>query len=337
MPPCISVIIPVYNADKYLRECLDSVCSQTLREIEIICINDGSTDKSPEILTEYEEKDNRIHIVNQSNAGAGAARNKGIEKAQGEYLAFIDADDFWKPRLLETAYRQVKSFDADLCIYPFAVFDNQTGSISSTYYAGWFPQKQSFHPIQYRNQLFQMLAPAPGYCLYRRKFILNHQLAFLPQHIAEDIYFVFLSAAFSEKICFIRDVYAFLRRGLTENLSSGLSKYPRETHYSLLKIRQQLEKAGVYTTYRKTFRIAAISSSEYIFWRIPTEILPINERLQMLKELDITDKPFIISYHPSNNNQNSGKLQTLFRMIRTYGINYSAHYCLQSIQKKDNI
>lgn len=95
MPFKISIIIPVYNASLYLKECLDSVLSQTLKDIEIICIDDGSTDNSYEILCEYAAKDNRFIILQQENKGAGAARNKGMEIAKGKFLAFLDADDYY--------------------------------------------------------------------------------------------------------------------------------------------------------------------------------------------------------------------------------------------------
>ena len=93
MVPFVSVIIPVYNAEKYLRECLDSVVNQTLREIEIICVDDGSTDSSPAVLAEYAARDPRVRVLTQENAGVGPARNAGIRAARGEFVAFLDPDD----------------------------------------------------------------------------------------------------------------------------------------------------------------------------------------------------------------------------------------------------
>ena len=91
----VSVIIPVYNTEKFLRKCLDSVCNQTLQDIEIICINDCSTDGSLEILREYAGKDNRIKLIELfENGGAAKARNIGIDIAHGEYIGFVDSDDF---------------------------------------------------------------------------------------------------------------------------------------------------------------------------------------------------------------------------------------------------
>ena len=91
--PKVSVIMPVYNAEKYLRECCGSVLSQTLRDIEIICIDDGATDGSAAILAEVAARDSRVRVVSQPNAGQGAARNRGLESARGEYVYFMDADD----------------------------------------------------------------------------------------------------------------------------------------------------------------------------------------------------------------------------------------------------
>ena len=101
----ISVIVPVYNAEKYLRQCLDSIVSQTLRDIEIICVNDGSTDASLSILEEYAAKDSRIVVISKPNAGYGHSMNMGLDKATGEYMGIVDADDYILPTMYETLYQ----------------------------------------------------------------------------------------------------------------------------------------------------------------------------------------------------------------------------------------
>lgn len=114
MNPKISVIIPVYNVEEYLSECLDSVINQTLKDIEIICIDDGSTDTSGKILDEYALKDERIKVIHQTNQGPGAARNRGLECITGEYVAFMDADDYYgEENYYETLYGIAKESDAD--------------------------------------------------------------------------------------------------------------------------------------------------------------------------------------------------------------------------------
>lgn len=114
--PLVSVLIPVYNVEDYLERCLDSVLNQTLTQIEVICVNDGSTDRSPEILKEYQENDSRIVIVNKQNGGLPSARNAGIEKARGEYVGFVDSDDYVQPNMFEKLYKTAKAEKSDVVI-----------------------------------------------------------------------------------------------------------------------------------------------------------------------------------------------------------------------------
>ena len=106
--PAVSVIIPVYNAAEFLKDGLNSLLKQTLREIEIICVDDGSTDGSLVILKEFEKADARIRVIHQENQGAGAARNNGMDVARGKYLAFLDADDFFEKNMLKAAHRRLR-------------------------------------------------------------------------------------------------------------------------------------------------------------------------------------------------------------------------------------
>lgn len=110
----VSVIIPVYNAEKYLVKCLDSVVNQTLTDIEIIILNDGSIDKSEDIIKEYQKKDKRIIYMSHKNIGVGLTRNKGLEKATGEYLSFVDNDDYLELDMLEILYKKAKKNDLDI-------------------------------------------------------------------------------------------------------------------------------------------------------------------------------------------------------------------------------
>lgn len=113
---CVSIIIPVYNASKYLEKCLDSIINQTYQNIEIITINDGSKDNSLEILNEYASKDNRIKIIDKENGGVSSARNIGIDMATGKYIMFIDADDYIEKDMLEVMHRQIEEQDAQICL-----------------------------------------------------------------------------------------------------------------------------------------------------------------------------------------------------------------------------
>lgn len=110
----VSIIVPVYNVEKYLARCLDSLVTQTLEDIEIICVNDGSTDNSADILAKYAEKDDRITVITQSNLGISVARNNGISVATGEFIGFVDSDDFIVEDYYERLYNAVKKYNADI-------------------------------------------------------------------------------------------------------------------------------------------------------------------------------------------------------------------------------
>ena len=100
----VSVVIPIYNVEKYLRQCLDSVVNQTLKEIEIICVNDGSTDSSPAIINEYAAKDPRIVVIDKANSGYGHSMNCGFDLARGEYIGIVESDDYADPDMFEKLY-----------------------------------------------------------------------------------------------------------------------------------------------------------------------------------------------------------------------------------------
>lgn len=110
----VSVIVPVYNVEKYLRKCLDSIVSQTLNDLEIILVNDGSTDTSPDICEEYKRKDERIKMITQKNQGLSAARNAGLKEAAGEYVIFIDSDDYIAENMLEILVNNITKSSADI-------------------------------------------------------------------------------------------------------------------------------------------------------------------------------------------------------------------------------
>lgn len=124
----ISVVIPVYNAETYLRRCLDSLLSQTYQNIELILVNDGSTDHSAQILEEYAAKDKRLKVVHKPNGGVSSARNLGLELVTGDYITFVDADDFVDESYLETLHRQLKTYQTDIAICNFASFNEERQS-----------------------------------------------------------------------------------------------------------------------------------------------------------------------------------------------------------------
>ena len=123
----VSVIVPIYNTEIYLKECLNSVINQTLKDIEIICINDGSTDNSLKILEYFAKIDKRVTIFSQKNKGQGSARNLGLKHAKGEYICFVDSDDVLKPNELEDTYNISSKKSLDFLIFKLFTYNEETG------------------------------------------------------------------------------------------------------------------------------------------------------------------------------------------------------------------
>jgi glycosyltransferase involved in cell wall biosynthesis len=112
--PAVSVLVPCYNVEKYIRQCLDSVVGQTLTDLEIICLNDGSTDGTLAILQEYAAKDSRVSIIDKPNSGYGDSLNKGLEAATGEYVGLVESDDWADANMFESLYKAAKEHNADM-------------------------------------------------------------------------------------------------------------------------------------------------------------------------------------------------------------------------------
>ena len=175
--PKVSVIIPVYNVEEYLRECLDSVVNQTLKEIEIICVDDGSTDNSLEILKEYTKKDNRITVITQQNLHAGVARNAGLAVARGEYLSFLDSDDFFELNMLEDMYNKGKNENIDIIICGNDLFDTKEKTYKKQIInPKWINKIVNFEDL--KDELFIVTRPIAWNKIIKRKLIVENKLEY---------------------------------------------------------------------------------------------------------------------------------------------------------------
>ncbi|WP_415348880.1 glycosyltransferase family 2 protein, partial [Clostridium perfringens] len=153
MSVLVSAIIPVYNSEEFLEECIVSLINQTLENIEIIVVNDGSSDKSLDILKKYEKIDSRLIIIDQKNNGPSAARNRGIEIASGEYLSFIDSDDWIDLRMYEEMYSRAKLTDADIVICDMKMI----GVNSELYVKGISFDKKSYSKKEFKSNIYNEL------------------------------------------------------------------------------------------------------------------------------------------------------------------------------------
>ena len=261
----VSVIIPVYNVELYLRECIDSVLSQTLKDIEVICVDDGSTDKSLEILKEYEQKDSRVIILTHENKYAGVARNNGIKVARGKYLVFLDSDDFFEPELLETQYNQCEKHGADIGLCAADQYNQATGKFIAT---SWFlPERyttiQPFNRDTWPEKIFQASTLAPWNKMFSADFVRKHSLEFQALPRANDVYFTMVSLALAEKIVSVNKVLVHYRVGMTGNLQAANQKTPLAFCDALYAVKQRLDAEGIFDKVRISFASNAISQVLY--------------------------------------------------------------------------
>jgi glycosyltransferase involved in cell wall biosynthesis len=199
------VIIPVYNVEKYLRECLDSVVNQTMREIQIICVNDGSPDGSPAILDEYAAKDDRIFIINKENGGLSSARNAAYPYIKGKYTLFVDSDDYIDLTLCEKTFAEAEKKQADMTFFSY----HRISSVKETDSLNDLIKAQRMKDFDARTLL--ELPCSAWSKLWRTKFLLDKQIFFPVGINYEDIFSHWKSIIYAPKFAFVLERLYFYR------------------------------------------------------------------------------------------------------------------------------
>ena len=257
----VSVIIPVYNVENYLAECLDSIVNQTLKDIEIICINDGSTDNSLEILETYAQSDDRFKIFNQENQGQGVARNHGIKLSQGEYIYFMDADDYLELNALEVFYNMSKSLDLDILIFKLINFDDGTSEeYTSNYYEMSFLKPYDGKVFNYKiigERILDVAVSPPGK-FFKKSLIFS--MKFPEGLIFEDNYF-FAEAMLSAKRVSFLNKHFYHRRIRNDSTTTTKTIKFADTIVLSNKIIDLFKEFGVYNKFKKRIIEKKINST----------------------------------------------------------------------------
>lgn len=217
--PKVSIIVPIYNVEKYLKECLNSLINQTLKDIEIICVNDGSTDSSTQILEEYKAIDNRIIVINKPNSGYGHTMNTGLEKASGDYVGIVESDDFVKKTMFEDLYNLAVKNNADVVKSDYTYY---LGSKKQARKAGKISKWKSNKIIQAKNDTSILkIQPSIWSAIYNREFLNKHQIRFLetPGASYQDTSFAFKTTTLAERFFMTDKSYVFYRQ---DNESSSV-------------------------------------------------------------------------------------------------------------------
>jgi len=247
----VSIIISVYNGEKFIKNAVDSVINQSLKEIEIIIINDGSTDKTLKILDSY--TDNRIKIINQENIGLGASRNKGINLANGQYIMFLDADDFLTEDACKIAYEEASQKDTDITMFQIINYDYKT---KTTTESQWFNlanldssfDNKVFSPKDTKDVLFDFSVSA---CqrIYKTSFIKNLKYKFPVNMYFEDMPFFYSSYLTAKRISIIRQ-HLYYRGKNESSITEKVDKKFLDTVPAGQEMFKRLCNLGFYEEYK---------------------------------------------------------------------------------------
>lgn len=245
----VSVVVPVYNSEAFLPECVESLLGQTLRNVEFIFVDDGSTDRSAEILERYRQRDGRIKVIRQQNLHAGVARNTGMEAASGKYIIFPDSDDFFKPDMLRAAFRRAEDDRAEIVIFGFHMYDMCTGAcrpyrLSSALPKGVFSLGEKEARVDER--FFERCYSAAWNKLYLRSFIEKHGLRFQDLRKCNDMYFVQMSLILAERIRYLDRRLLYYRIN-NESSLQGSTSVGRENYIDCaVSVKKKAVETGRY-------------------------------------------------------------------------------------------
>lgn len=265
----VSVVIPVCNIERHLRQCLDSVAAQTLDDLEIICVDDGSTDTSPLILEEYAARDSRFRIITQANSGPGAARNAGLEQTKGEFLIFLDSDDWFEPDFLELMARKAEQTEADVTICRSVEFDTDGGRELPS---DWMLKihrlpGEAFRPEDISEHMFQFTYGWPWDKLYRTSMIRQEQLRFPALRNSEDLAFVFPSLLAARRIAVLDRTLIHHRVNRPGSVSNTRGSCPDAPYEAFSMVKAFLEQRNLVEQYQRSFLNWAI---EFLIWHVGT-------------------------------------------------------------------
>ncbi len=264
--PKISVIIPVYNAEEYLHQCLESVINQTLTDIEIICVNDGSTDGSRNILEEFMNRDNRVRVIDCENGGAGTARNIGLAQAKGIYLSFLDADDFFEKEMLKEGFDVLEKEKSDIVIFAANLYDERNGTstfFDKSLHMDYIPLKKPFSPKEMSPYLFNAFNNWTWNKIFRKSFINDNHIVFQSVSRSNDMAYTCEALARAELISIINKAFVNYRIGTGKNLQATNHLAPIAFWDAFVETKKRLLNAQVYEEYQQSYLNWILSGALY--------------------------------------------------------------------------
>lgn len=262
----ISVIIPIYNCEQYLEQCLDSITNQTLKNIEVICVDDGSTDDSLKIVLDYSERDKRIKVLTQHNQYAGVARNQGLTHAKGKYVLFLDADDFFDSSMLEKLYYKAEMEQTEVLVFDAFQYDNKQKQVINT---SWEALRKRYlwegikKAEEVAEKIYAFTSPAPWNKFFLREFVLKNDLWFQSIPRTNDLYFVYAALSCAKRIGILNEKLLFYRDNNETSLQGEGERTPTIFLEALRGLEKYLKEKNIYDIYRDSYERLVVDIAFY--------------------------------------------------------------------------
>lgn len=253
----VSVIVPVYNCEKYLSKCLKSILNQTYAEIELICVNDGSTDSSADVLWEYAQKDKRVTVIDISHSNAGRARNVGMKESKGDYLLFLDGDDFFEKEMIEKLVQTANDSAPDVVVFGGYRYDTETKTVHNVEYIreNYLAdrKKSEYTPEELSKYLFNFHGTYVWNKFFKAEFIRKNEISFMECKRTNDMYFSFISLVKAQKIHVLRERLVYYRVNNAHSLQGTNDETPLDFYFAHQAVKEELVRIEKWEQYKESF------------------------------------------------------------------------------------
>lgn len=266
--PKASIVIPAYNVERYFEECLSSIEGQSYRNLEIIVVDDGSTDKTLEIARTHAESDSRIKVITQQNQYAGVARNNGMSVASGDYICFLDADDVFRPFMIEDMVIRAMETKSDVVVCRSSFLDDKSGETAPNPNSLTLVDTEGvFSGFELRDVMFKFCVGWPWDKLYKSSYVRESGLRFQPLRTTNDAFFVFMSLIRASRISFVDEECVLHRVNNKESLENTRDKSCKNALTAVASISDELRSSGLYPDFEQSFLGWAVN---FLTWNIST-------------------------------------------------------------------